>query len=169
MLLSPKTLRKWAEFNKMLSFKSSNPLHQNQRLPTDVSSQFSLACKHCSSILLPHVSHYSAELVNLLLRQEGISSLLPKGMAFRPESMVIDFVEPAIVGPYLEVTILFLTKNTNCSCSIDSNSKIMSTHLRNSRRFLKHTVHWGLQIMNLVSGAHILLKFCIIERCRVTN
>ena len=156
------------ETQRLKGPKSSNLSHRNRRLPA-VLSQFALACKNCSSILLPHASHYSAELVNLLLRQEGISSLLPEGMASRPGSMVIDFVDPAIVGPYLEVTILFLDKNANCSCSVDSNSKIMSTHLRNSSCFLRHTVHRGLQVMKPVSGVHILLKICIIERCRVTN
>jgi len=155
---------------ELFEIESSKPSHRKQRLPTAPSPQFAQACKNCSSILLPHASHYSAELVNLLLRQEGISSLFPKGMATsRPGNTVIRFVEPAIVGPYLEVTILFLDKNTNCSYSVDSNSKITSTHLRNSSRFLRRTVHQGLQVTKPVFGAHILLKNCIIERCRVDN
>ena len=139
--------------------KSSNSSHQNQRLPTVSPLKFALACKDCSSILLPHASHYSAELINLLLRQEGISSLLPIEEWMAPSmSMVVDFVEPTIVGPNLEVTISFLDKNTNCLRSVDSNSKITSTHLRNSSYFLRNTVHRGLQVMETVSGLHILLK-----------
>lgn len=168
-MLSPPTEGIVFKVGRRLSARVGNFFGKRQSISRVSSSRFALACRSCSSILLPHASHYSAELVNLLLRQEGISSLLPEGMASRPGSMVIDFVDPAIVGPYLEVTILFLDKNANCSCSVDSNSKIMSTHLRNSSCFLRHTVHRGLQVMKPVSGVHILLKICIIERCRVTN
>ena len=169
-MLSPPTEGIVFKVGRRLSARVGNFFGKRQSISRVSSSRFALACRSCSSILLPHASHYSAELVNLLLRQKGISSLWPTEMA--PSNlggMVVDFVEPAIVGPYLEVTILFLDKNTNCSCSVDSNSKIMSMHLRNSRHFLKHTVHRGLQILNPVSGAHILLKICMIERCRVDN
>ncbi|KIM42298.1 hypothetical protein M413DRAFT_130574 [Hebeloma cylindrosporum] len=60
------------------------------------------AFKDCSSILLSHTSHYSAKLVKLLLRQKGLASLLPMEEWMAPSDMVVDFVEPTVIGPYLE-------------------------------------------------------------------
>jgi len=64
-------------------------------------SEFDLACNDCLSTLLPHASHYSQELVNLLLEQQRTTQL--------PNICV----KPAMIGPYLEVTILFLDKRSN--------------------------------------------------------
>jgi len=54
-------------------------------------SEFTLACDDCISILLPHASHYSTELVNLLLEQQR-----------KPPSSSEISVKAAMVGPYLE-------------------------------------------------------------------
>lgn len=67
----------------------------------DFRSEFDLACNDCLSTLLPHASHYSQELVNLLLEQQRTTRL--------PNI----YVKPAMIGPYLEVTILFLDKRSN--------------------------------------------------------
>lgn len=76
-------------------------LRKRFRPKKEFQSEFNLACNDCLSTLLPHASHYSQELVNLLLEQQRTTQL--------PNI----YVKPAMIGPYLEVTILFLDKRSN--------------------------------------------------------
>jgi hypothetical protein len=62
-------------------------------------SEFVSAFSGCLSILLPYAAHYSTELVKLLLEHQSQPSLSPEIS-----------VNSAIIGPYLEVTILFLNE-----------------------------------------------------------
>jgi hypothetical protein len=75
-------------------------LHFLVQLPSPgiLTLEFSLACRDCFLILLTHASHYSTDLVRLLLKQQ------------RELPPLSEISVKASVGPYLEVTISFLDK-----------------------------------------------------------
>jgi len=64
--------------------------------------EFNRACNDCLSILLPHASHYSKELINLLLSQQ-----------WKPLPLLEISVKPTMVRPYLEVMFLSLDQHSN--------------------------------------------------------